>query len=76
MEHATRDGMPKILRNCSLPLTGVEVVDNIVTELCVIDVTDRGLVLKELRSGVTVEEVQRLTEPRLIIEGEPKAMDF
>ena len=76
MEHATRDGMPKILRNCSLPLTGVEVVDNIVTELCVIDVTDRGLVLKELRFGVTVEEVQRLTEPRLIIEGEPKAMDF
>src|SRR5215467_13777405 len=76
MEHTTKDGGHKILQKCKLPLTGVEVVDNIVTELCVIDVTDRGLVLKELRSGVTVEEVQRLTEPRLIVEGEPKAMDF
>jgi len=76
MEHATKDGTPKILNKCSLPLTGVEVVDNIVTELCVIDVTDRGLVLKELRQGITIEEVQRLTEPRLIIEGEPKPMEF
>ena len=76
MEHATKDGTPKILNKCSLPLTGVEVVDTIVTELCVIDVTDRGLVLKELRQGITIEEVQRLTEPRLIIEGEPKPMEF
>src|SRR5262249_54218534 len=76
MEHATKDGTPKILNKCSLPLTGVEVVDNIVTELCVIDVTDRGLVLKELRPGITIEEVQRLTEPRLIIEGAPKPMEF
>jgi 3-oxoacid CoA-transferase B subunit len=76
MEHATKDGTPKILNKCSLPLTGVEVVDNIVTELCLIDVTDRGLVLKELRPGITIEEVQRLTEPRLIIEGEPKPMEF
>jgi len=76
MEHATKDGTPKILNKCSLPLTGVEVVDNIVTELCVIDVTDRGLVLRELRQGITIEEVQRLTEPRLIIEGEPKPMEF
>ena len=76
MEHATKDGTPKILHKCSLPLTGVEVVDNIVTELCVIDVTAGGLVLKELRSGVTIEEVQRLTEPKLILAGEPKPMDF
>jgi 3-oxoacid CoA-transferase subunit B len=76
MEHATKDGTPKILNKCSLPLTGVEVVDNIVTELCVIDVTDRGLLLKELRQGITIEEVQRLTEPRLIIEGKPKPMEF
>jgi 3-oxoacid CoA-transferase subunit B len=68
MEHATKDGKPKILRKCTLPLTGVEVVDTIVTELCVIDVTDEGLVLKELQPGVTAEEVQRLTEPKLIIK--------
>src|SRR5262249_43373686 len=76
MEHATKDGTPKILNKCSLPLTGVEVVDNILTELCVIDVTDQGLVLKELRQGITIEQVQRLTEPRLIIEREPKPMEF
>jgi 3-oxoacid CoA-transferase subunit B len=76
MEHATREGKPKILKKCTLPLTGVEVVDTIVTELCMLDVTDRGLVLRELREGVTMDEVQRLTEPRLIVEGEIKKMEF
>ncbi len=75
MEHATKEGKPKILKKCSLPLTGLGVVDTIVTELCVIDVTDDGLLLKEIRPGVTVEEVQRLTEPKLIV-GEPKRMEF
>src|SRR5467141_367494 len=65
MEHATKDGKPKILKKCTLPLTGVEVVDTVVTELCLIEVTGRGLVLKELRPGVSLEEVQTLTEPRL-----------
>ncbi len=75
MEHATKEGKPKILKKCSLPLTGVEVVNTIVTELCLIDVTKRGLVLRELRPGVKIEHVQQLTEPRLIVEGDPKAMD-
>jgi 3-oxoacid CoA-transferase subunit B len=76
MEHATKEGNPKILKKCSLPLTGVEVVDTIVTELCVIEVIDDGLLLKELRSGVTLDDVQRLTEPKLILRGEPSRMEF
>jgi len=76
MEHATKENKPKILKKCSLPLTGVEVVDTIVTELCVIDVVNEGLLLKEIRHGITVEEVQRLTEPKLIIKGEVQRMEF
>lgn len=76
MEHATKDGTPKILKKCSLPLTGVEVVDTIVTELCLIDVTDRGLVLRELREDVTLEEVQKVTEPKLLVEGEIRRMQY
>ena len=76
MEHATKDGTPKILKKCSLPLTGVEVVDTIVTELCLIDVTDRGLVLRELREDVTLEEVQKVTEPTLLVEGEIRRMQY
>jgi 3-oxoacid CoA-transferase subunit B len=67
MEHATKDGQPKILRQCNLPLTGVEVVDLIVTELAVIEVTPEGLVLREVAPGTTPQEVQRLTEPPLLI---------
>src|SRR5215813_9788007 len=76
MEHATKEGKPKILKKCSLPLTGVEVVDVIVTELCLIDVTERGLVLRELRPDVSIERIQELTEPRLILDGQPAAMVF
>ena len=76
MEHATKEGAPKILKKCTLPLTGTEVVDTVVTELCLIDVTARGLVLRELREGVTVEQVQALTEPTLIIEGKVERMEF
>jgi 3-oxoacid CoA-transferase subunit B len=75
MEHATKDGKPKILKKCSLPLTGVEVVDHIVTELAVIEVTPEGLVLREIAPDTTVERVQALTEPRLIVpDGGPKVM--
>jgi 3-oxoacid CoA-transferase subunit B len=75
MEHATKEGQPKILKKCKLPLTGTEVVDAIVTELCFIDVTDRGLLLKEIRPGVSIDDVQRLTEPKLIVDGNVKPME-
>src|SRR5215470_3236473 len=65
MEHATRDNKPKILKKCTLPLTGVEVVDHIVSELAFIDVTPQGLVLRELAPDATLEQVQALTEPQL-----------
>jgi len=67
MEHATRDNKPKILKKCTLPLTGVEVVDHIVTELAVIDVTPAGLLLRELAPDATLEQVQSLTEPKLLL---------
>jgi len=75
MEHATRDNKPKILKKCTLPLTGIEVVDHIVTELAFIDVTPEGLVLRELAPDATVQHVQSLTEPKFILPtGGPKSM--
>ncbi len=67
MEHATRDNKPKILKKCTLPLTGVEVVDHIVTELAFIDVTPAGLLLRELAPDATLDLVQSLTEPKLLV---------
>jgi 3-oxoacid CoA-transferase subunit B len=67
MEHATRENKPKILKRCNLPLTGVEVVDYIVTELAVIEVTREGLVLREVAPETNVAIVQSLTEPTLIV---------
>ena len=66
MEHTTKNGAPKILKRCTLPITGLKVVDLIITELAVIRVTEAGLVLEELAAGTTAEQVQHVTEPRLI----------
>ena len=61
MDHAAKDGAPKILKECNLPLTGRRVVHRIITDLAVFDVTDAGLVLRELAPGVTREEVEEKT---------------
>ena len=67
MEHAAKDGAPKILHQCSLPLTGQRVVHRIITDLAVLDVTPEGLLLREIALGVSAREVQDKTEPTLMI---------
>ncbi|HEY6272784.1 MAG TPA: CoA transferase subunit B [Terriglobales bacterium] len=76
MEHTTRDGAPKILKKCTLPLTGMKVVDTIVTEMAYIKVTPQGLVLEEVAPGLTFEDVQRATAARLTISPNLKTMEF
>lgn len=77
MEHTTKEGKPKILNRCTLPITGLRVVDVIVTELAYMRVLqEQGIVLEEIAPGVTVEEVQRATEPTLIISPTLKTMEF
>ncbi|PLR86061.1 succinyl-CoA--3-ketoacid-CoA transferase [Bacillus canaveralius] len=68
MDHANKNGEAKILKQCSLPLTGKGVVDRIITERAVIDVTDSGLKLVEIAKGFTIEDVTSSTEPKLIID--------
>jgi 3-oxoacid CoA-transferase subunit B len=75
MEHTTRDGKLKILKKCSLPLTGVKVVDTIVTEMAYIRVTPAGLVLEEVAPGLSAQDVQRATEPELTLSPTLKAME-
>ena len=74
MEHTTRDGAPKILKKCTLPLTGVNVVDTIATEMAYIRVTQKGLVLEEIAPGLSADDVQRATEARLIVSRALKVM--
>ena len=74
MEHAAKDGSAKIVNECSLPYTGRGVVHRIITDLAVIDVTEGGLVLRELAPGIGVDDVRKVTEPDLVVDGEPKTM--
>ncbi|MBU5230864.1 3-oxoacid CoA-transferase subunit B [Intestinimonas butyriciproducens] len=74
MEHCTREGAPKIVKECTLPYTGRGCVDHIVTELCVIDVTKEGLLLRELAPGHTLEEVQAKTEAELSLAEDLREM--
>ncbi|MEX1378090.1 MAG: 3-oxoacid CoA-transferase subunit B [Eubacteriales bacterium] len=67
MEHTTKDGKPKILKECSLPLTAAGEVDFVVTELGMMEMTKEGIVLRELAEGVTIEDIKSKTEAKLII---------
>ncbi len=69
MEHTTRDGGHKIVSKCTLPLTGLKVVNLVITELAVIEVTPRGLLLREIASDTTVDAVRKATGADLIVEG-------
>ncbi len=75
MEHTNKEGSPKILKKCTLPLTGVKVVDTIVTEMAYIKVTPTGLVLEEIAPGLTADDVQKATQATLIISPNLKVME-
>src|SRR5215467_9693809 len=75
MEHTTKDGTSKILKKCTLPLTGMKVVNTIVTEMAYISVTPKGLVLEEVAPGLTAEDVQKATDARLIVSPNLKTME-
>jgi 3-oxoacid CoA-transferase subunit B len=75
MEHTTKDGTSKILKKCTLPLTGMKVVSTIVTEMAYINVTPQGLVLEEVAPELTAEDVQKATAARLIVSPNLKTME-
>ncbi|MCH9009985.1 MAG: hypothetical protein IIC21_05105 [Chloroflexi bacterium] len=70
MEHTDRSGRSKLVRECTYPLTGKECVDLIVTDIAVIETTEEGLLLREVAPGWTAEDVQRETEPDLLVSSE------
>jgi 3-oxoacid CoA-transferase subunit B len=76
MEHVTKEGQPKIVKKCSYPLTALECVHRIITDVAVIDVTPEGLVLHEVAPGFTPRDVQELTEPMLIVPERVPEMQF
>ena len=76
MLHTTKDGAPRIVKQCSFPLTAKACVDKIFTDLVAIDVTKQGLVLKEIAPGWTAEEVQALTEAPLIVADDLKEIEL
>ena len=76
MEHTTRSGEPRIMKECTYPLTGRRVVNLIITNLAVIEVTPEGLLLKEVAPSVTPEEVQSVTEPKLLLASDLHEMEL
>ncbi len=76
MQHTNKEGQSKLLKKCTLPLTGVNCVKRIVSDLAVLDITDRGFKLLERAPGVTVEEIKAATEGTLIVEGEIPEIKF
>ena len=76
MMHLTNDGEPKIVKECTYPLTAQGVVKLIVTDLAVIEVTPQGLLLKEVAPGLTAKDVQSVTEPKLIVAQDLKEIEF
>ena len=75
MDHCTKDGAPKILKECSLPITGKRCVNLIVSDLAVIEVTPDGLLLREVAPGMTAEDVQKVTGPTLIVSPDLKTIE-
>jgi len=76
MMHTNKGGESKLLKECTLPITGLNCVKKVVTNLCVLDVTERGFELKELAPGVTVDMVREATEGRLVVEGDIPEMEL
>ena len=76
MLHTTKEGGPRIVKQCSFPLTAKNCVDKIFTDIAVIDVTKQGLILREIAPGWTAEEVQSLTESKLILAEDLKEIEL